>query len=92
MQPAFPLILASGSPRRRELLDQMGLIYTVDSPDVDENFGRTSGRNRFGDFQKKGGSGCSASSECCYTGSRYCLFLPMNRLENRIRPSVQKKC
>ena len=30
MQPAFPLILASGSPRRRELLDQMGLIYTVD--------------------------------------------------------------
>ena len=33
MQPAFPLILASGSPRRRELLDQMGLIYTVDSPD-----------------------------------------------------------
>ena len=38
MQPAFPLILASGSPRRRELLDQMGLIYTVDSPDVDENF------------------------------------------------------
>ena len=38
MQPEFPLILASGSPRRRELLDQMGLIYTVDSPNVDENF------------------------------------------------------
>lgn len=38
MQPEFPLILASGSPRRRELLDQMGLIYTIDSPDVDENY------------------------------------------------------
>ena len=37
-QSVLPLILASGSPRRRELLDQMGLIYTVDSPDVDENF------------------------------------------------------
>ena len=34
----LPLILASGSPRRRELLDLMGLVYTVETPDVDESF------------------------------------------------------
>ena len=28
IQPVLPLILASGSPRRRELLDLMGLTYT----------------------------------------------------------------
>ncbi len=37
-QPVLPLILASGSPRRRELLDLMGLTYTVETPDVDESF------------------------------------------------------
>jgi septum formation protein len=30
------LLLASRSPRRRELLDQIGLIYSVFDPDVDE--------------------------------------------------------
>lgn len=34
----LPLVLASGSPRRRELLSLMGLAYTVDPPDVDETF------------------------------------------------------
>lgn len=38
VQPVLPLILASGSPRRRELLDLMGLTYTVETPDVDESF------------------------------------------------------
>ena len=38
IQPVLPLILASGSPRRRELLDLMGLKYTVETPDVDESF------------------------------------------------------
>ena len=38
IQPGLPLILASGSPRRRELLDLMGLTYTVETPDVDESF------------------------------------------------------
>ena len=38
IQPVLPLILASGSPRRRELLDLMGLTYTVETPDVDEGF------------------------------------------------------
>lgn len=33
-----PLILASGSPRRKEILDMMGLTYTVDVSDVDESF------------------------------------------------------
>ena len=37
IQPVLPLILASGSPRRRELLDLMGLTYTVETPDVDES-------------------------------------------------------
>lgn len=30
-------ILASGSPRRRELLDKAGVHYTVFKPDVDES-------------------------------------------------------
>jgi len=30
------LTLASGSPRRRELLDRLGLPFAVDAPDVDE--------------------------------------------------------
>ena len=38
IQPVLPLILASGSPRRRDLLDLMGLTYTVETPDVDESF------------------------------------------------------
>ena len=38
IQPVLPLILASGSPRRRELLDLMGLTYTVETPDVEESF------------------------------------------------------
>lgn len=38
VQPVLPLILASGSPRRRKLLDLMGLTYTVETPDVDESF------------------------------------------------------
>lgn len=31
-----PLILASRSPRRRELLEQIGLTFTIDAPDVGE--------------------------------------------------------
>ena len=31
-----PLLLASASPRRRELLSLTGLPFTVDAPDVDE--------------------------------------------------------
>jgi septum formation protein len=31
-----PLILASGSPRRREILGQLGLVFTVVVPDLDE--------------------------------------------------------
>lgn len=38
IQPVLPLILASGSPRRRELLDLMGLTYAVETSDVDESF------------------------------------------------------
>lgn len=33
-----PLVLASGSPRRREILDTMGLSYIVDVSDADESF------------------------------------------------------
>jgi septum formation protein len=31
------LVLASASPRRRELLDRLGLEYTISPPDVDES-------------------------------------------------------
>jgi len=34
---AFRLILASGSPRRRELLSRMGYEFEIQVPDVDEN-------------------------------------------------------
>lgn len=33
-----PLILASGSPRRKEILDTMGLEFSVDVSDADESF------------------------------------------------------
>lgn len=36
MRTKRPLILASGSPRRRELLSLMGLSYEVDPSDADE--------------------------------------------------------
>ncbi|MEE3356423.1 MAG: Maf family protein [Candidatus Weimeria sp.] len=36
IQLSLPLILASASPRRRELLDQSGLSYIVDVSDADE--------------------------------------------------------
>jgi len=32
------LVLASASPRRRELLDQLGVRYTCDPADIDESF------------------------------------------------------
>jgi septum formation protein len=34
--PSVPLVLASGSPRRKELLEQLGLQFDIVSPDVDE--------------------------------------------------------
>lgn len=36
LQPKQPLILASASPRRRELLGQIGLEFTVVTADIDE--------------------------------------------------------
>ena len=33
-----PLILASGSPRRKEILETMGLSYIIDVSDADESF------------------------------------------------------
>ena len=36
MSPSTPLILASSSPRRRELLRQVGLDFAVDPADLDE--------------------------------------------------------
>lgn len=36
LQPKKPLILASASPRRRELLQQIGLAFTVVTADIDE--------------------------------------------------------
>lgn len=38
MELVLPLVLASGSPRRREILDTMGIAYTVDISEVDESF------------------------------------------------------
>ena len=37
-QPSVPFILASGSPRRQELLQTLGLQFSVDASDVDEQF------------------------------------------------------
>ena len=36
-----PLILASGSPRRKEIIDTMGLEFSVDISDADESFAGT---------------------------------------------------
>jgi septum formation protein len=32
----YPLVLASGSPRRRRILEGLGLVFAVDPPDVPE--------------------------------------------------------
>ena len=37
LQLKKPLVLASGSPRRKELLEQVGLAFSIDVADVDEN-------------------------------------------------------
>ena len=37
MKTQRPLILASGSPRRRELLSRMGYTFDICTPDVDEH-------------------------------------------------------
>ena len=37
MERTLPLILASGSPRRRELLGKMGYTFEICTPDVDEH-------------------------------------------------------
>ncbi|HEY6807922.1 MAG TPA: nucleoside triphosphate pyrophosphatase [Gemmatimonadales bacterium] len=34
-----PIVLASGSPRRRQLLEMLGLAFRVDAPDIDETRG-----------------------------------------------------
>lgn len=39
MSAALPLVLASTSPYRRELLERLGLAFTVCAPDVDESRG-----------------------------------------------------
>lgn len=39
MQLSFPLILASGSPRRRQLLHDLGFSFQVTVSDADESFG-----------------------------------------------------
>jgi septum formation protein len=38
IQPDRPLVLASGSPRRRQLLEQAGYTFTVRSYETDEQF------------------------------------------------------
>lgn len=35
---SFPLILASNSPRRREILSQAGFDFSVVASDIDESF------------------------------------------------------
>lgn len=37
MAADVPVVLASGSPRRRELLDQLGLVFSVRAADIDES-------------------------------------------------------
>lgn len=37
MAADVPVVLASGSPRRRELLDQLGIVFSVRAADIDES-------------------------------------------------------
>ena len=37
MRQPLPLVLASSSPRRREILGQLGLEFEIEPPDVDES-------------------------------------------------------
>ena len=41
MNQSVNMILASGSPRRKEILDTMGLEFSVDVSDADESFAGT---------------------------------------------------
>ena len=37
-QPDMPVVLASSSPRRRELMENLDLAFTVDVSEADETF------------------------------------------------------
>ncbi|HEX3030741.1 MAG TPA: Maf family protein [Bacillota bacterium] len=54
------LILASASPRRRDLLEQLGLKFTVKVSNVEEKNGRTACAGRAGR-----GSGCPKGTGSC---------------------------
>ena len=63
-----PLILASASPRRRELMALTGLPFTVDAPDVDESCSLPP-REAVKELKKYGLFPCRRPAQCNMTTS-----------------------
>ena len=63
-----PLVLASQSPRRRELLTQIGLQFEVEPADIDErtSLGRSASRLRLADGPRKSRDRCDT---CQFSGT-----------------------
>ena len=59
------LILASQSPRRRALLERMGLSFDTDAPDVDETCS-LSAREAVLSVSRRKASACAAAHPGCY--------------------------
>ena len=62
-QQNFRLILASGSPRRRELLTQMGYTFEIIVPDVDEDVSGHA-RDVVGILSKRKAEAVAAQQDC----------------------------
>lgn len=90
-QSVLPLILASGSPRRRELLDLMGLAYTVETPDVDESFSGKPAETVM-EISRRKAVAVADDTRSYHHRGRIRSYLRMDRSASRIYRNARKKC
>ena len=87
---SMPLILASGSPRRRELLAKMGYTFEICTPDVDEH---VPGHARdivytLAERKAKAATNSAAMTEAEAGAARKKRRHPICRKKNNCRPKI----